>query len=149
MNSVYDRAGEARVARVLTYFRKIDAGDPTVFDLFTDDVEMYFPKFGMARGKEDMRRFSNIMQRHLMKLEHDIASFNILIDGDQVVVEGTERGVTRDGEHWPDGVISQGRFCNVFKFQELLISRLFIYVDPDYTNADLERLAVFREVGPR
>lgn len=40
-----------RLETVNTYFRKVDARDPTVLDLFTDDAQMFFPKFGLAHGK--------------------------------------------------------------------------------------------------
>jgi len=132
-----------RIRIVETYFRKIDAKDATVFDLFTEDVQMLFPKFGYGYGKADMIRFSEIMGRHLERLEHDIENFNYIVAGDSVVVEGTERGVTRNGVHWPDGRISEGRFCNVFEFRGGLIRRVFIYVDPDYTSADQDRIAIF------
>lgn len=135
---------ETGIRIVETYFRKIDAKDATVLDLFTEDVQMFFPKFGYGYGKADMIQFSEIMGRHLEQLEHDIENFNYIVAGDSVVVEGRERGVTRAGVNWPDGRISDGRFCNVFEFRSSLISRVFIYVDPDYTSADWDRIAIFR-----
>ncbi len=33
------------------YYRRADAGQPDVVDLFTEDVEIFFPKFGVGRGK--------------------------------------------------------------------------------------------------
>jgi len=132
-----------RLRIVESYFRRVDDRDPTLIDLFTDDVEMFFPKFGVGYGKEDMVAFSKIMGDYLTCIEHDIDAFNYIISGNHVVVEGTERGVTRDGVEWPDRRISEGRFCNVFEFDGKLISRVFIYVDPDYTSADKERIDVF------
>lgn len=125
-----DASTEERLRIVESYFRKVDDRDPTVVDLFTDDVEMFFPKFGVGRGKEDMIAFSKLMEEHLECLKHDIEAFNYIVSKDCVVVEGTERGVTRDGVQWPDGRISEGQFCNVFEFEGKLICRVFIVRRP-------------------
>jgi len=37
---------------VKQYFAKSDAGDPTTIEMFTDDMELRFPKFGTRVGKE-------------------------------------------------------------------------------------------------
>lgn len=66
------------------------------------------------------------------------------VDGDRIAVEGQERGVTRAGETWPDGMVSEGRFCNVFEFEGLLIARAYIYVDPDFIGADAHTLSLYR-----
>jgi hypothetical protein len=60
------------------------------------------------------------------------------------VVEGTESGVAGDGTPWPDGEVSQGRFCNVFEFNGDLISALRIYVDPDFTSSHQDRIRQLR-----
>ncbi|MCA0891783.1 hypothetical protein [Qipengyuania flava] len=52
----------------------------------------------------------------------------------------TEFGETIAGEKWPDYDISHGRFCSVFEFDGLVITRMYIYVDPDFTSADKERI---------
>lgn len=70
---------------------------------------------------------------------HDVENLHILVAGDHVIVEGTERGMTRSGRTWPDGVVSTGRFCNVFEFDSLLIRRLHIYVDPSFTSSHQEQ----------
>lgn len=123
-----------RIEVVREYFRRADAGDPALLDLYTDDVELFFPKFGLGRGKQDMAEFARRLWAGLEWLAHDIDSLHILVAGDHIVVEGTERGRTRSGQEWPDGTISTGRFCDVFAFDGLLISRVHIYVDPDFTN---------------
>lgn len=139
-----DADSHDRVATINTYFRKVDARDPTVLDLFTDDVQMFFPKFGLARGKAALMEFSERLAGELEMLEHDIDGFHHIVAGNIVVVEGTERGVTRSGVRWPDGFVSQGRFCNVFEFDGALIRRMHIYVDPDYTSADQDRIRMLR-----
>ncbi|WP_394842612.1 nuclear transport factor 2 family protein [Pendulispora brunnea] len=136
---------EARKKAIQNYFRWVDDGDPRLFDLFTDDVEFFFPKFGRARGKDAVRRFGAAFQALSAKLEHDIEGLRYIVsDDDSIAVEGQEWGVTPDGVSWPDGTINQGRFCNVFQFEGNLIRRTYIYVDPDFTNADETRLKALR-----
>ncbi|QRK08844.1 nuclear transport factor 2 family protein [Archangium violaceum] len=134
----------SRLRAVQDYFRKVDLRDPGIMELFTDDVQLFFPKFGVSRGKAGLARFSQLLTSYLESIEHDIEGFRYVVSGDSIVVEGTERGVTRDGVHWPDNEISQGRFCNVFEFEGPLIRRVHIYVDPDFTSADLERVRLLR-----
>ncbi|HWL84319.1 MAG TPA: nuclear transport factor 2 family protein [Polyangiaceae bacterium] len=137
-------ARDERLNVVDTYFKRVDARDPRLLDLFTEDVQFFFPKFGLARGKAALAQLGERLAAQLESLEHDIDRFNYIVSGDFVVVEGTERGLTRDGLHWPDGVISQGRFVDVFEFDGVLIRRLYVYVDPDFTNADRERVRALR-----
>ncbi|WP_454812996.1 nuclear transport factor 2 family protein [Labrys neptuniae] len=136
-----------RIETIRSYFRLVDARDPALLDLFTDDVRFYFPKFGMAAGKAAVAGFGERIARELRSLIHDIDGLIFTVDGDRIVVEGQEAGVTMAGESWPDGEISQGRFCNVFEFDGSLISRTYIYVDPDFTSADQPRLQRYRDGG--
>jgi hypothetical protein len=77
---------------------------------------MRFPKYGMTKGKAGIARFGEVLAAHLQNLTHAIEEFRYHVSGDVVVVEGTELGVAGDGTPWPDGEVSQGRFCNVFEF---------------------------------
>ncbi len=144
MTKTVDADSNDRLETVNTYFRKVDARDPTLLDLFTDDVQMFFPKFGLVHGKAALVKWDETMASELESIEHDIDAFNYIVSGNFIVVEGTERGVTRNGEHWPDGVVSQGRFCSVFEFDGTLIQRMHIYVDPDFTSADQDRIRILR-----
>lgn len=140
----FDASDDDRLKAIDTYLRKVDARDPTVLDVFTDDVQMFFPKFGLAHGKAALAKLSETLTGELASIEHDIDGFHYIVSGNFVVVEGTERGVTRNGVYWPDGVVSEGRFCNVFEFDGVLIQRRHIYVDPDYTSADQDRIRMLR-----
>ena len=125
-----------------TYFRKVDAGefDSEYYGLFTEDVELYFPKFGFGKGKEGIKQFGVAMSGFLRGLTHDIENFNYVISDNTVVVEGTEKGITIDGKEWPDNATAFGKFCNVFEFEGELIKRIHIYVDPDVTSEDAVRM---------
>lgn len=133
-----------RIAIIRSYFHKVDARDGSLADLFTEDVDVFFPKFGRARGKAALARFGECMGRQLRSLEHDIDGLVFTVAGARIAVEGLERGVTQDGVPWPDGTISEGRFCNVFEFDGTLISRIFIYVDPDFSSADERAVRLLR-----
>ncbi|MGK5440387.1 nuclear transport factor 2 family protein [Micromonospora sp. URMC 105] len=125
-------------ARAQEYFRLVDAGDPALLDLFTDDATAYFPKFGLARGKAEIGQLAQTLGALGGRFEHDDLHF--ISSGSTVVVEGRERGVMPDGTRWPDGTISQGAFCNVFEFRDGLINRVAIYADPDFASQDTDRI---------
>jgi len=121
------------------YFTKGDAGDLTILDLFSDDVQLYFPKFGTRTGKNEVVAFIQGLMGNLGGLKHDVEQYTYIAVGNTVVVEGTESGVMKNGSHWPVEGRSEGRFCNVFDFSNDLISRVHIYVDPDFAGDDNER----------
>lgn len=144
---------QQRINNAVDYFRRVDRADPTVLDLFTDDATLYFPKFGEVRGKAGIGAFAQAFGSEIVAIEHDIEHFDIYPSGDVVVVEGREKGHSRSGGAWPDGVLSQGRFCNVFVFEGERIKKLSIYTDPDFNSDDAPRVAwakSFREAlaGP-
>ncbi|MFC3149776.1 nuclear transport factor 2 family protein [Litoribrevibacter euphylliae] len=133
------------VQRAIEYFEKIDAGDESYLALFSEDVRFFFPKFGTHQGKQSLIRFGERIGSSLSQIQHDIANFNFIEAGNMLVVEGQESGVMADGTVWPDGKVSQGRFCSVFEFSGGLINRMFIYVDPDFPSTDSARISVLSE----
>jgi hypothetical protein len=44
--SITSNIRERREEITVDYFRRVDAGDPTVIDLFTEDAQMFYPKSG-------------------------------------------------------------------------------------------------------
>jgi ketosteroid isomerase-like protein len=132
---------QARRIDVATeYFRLVDKADPAVLDLFVDDAQMFFPKFGLAKGKAQVGSFAQGFAAGIASIEHDIPAFNIMSSGDFVIIEGQVKGVTASGAAFPDGIYSQGRFCNVFEFEGEQIKRVHIYEDPDFGSADTDRV---------
>lgn len=142
MSDILDKQ---RIAIIRSYFRKVDERDDRLADLFTENVEFFFPKFGTAHGKAALARFGERIGRQMRSLEHDIDGLVFTVAGDRIAVEGQERGVTNDGLSWPDGTISDGRFCNMFEFDGSLVSRVFVYVDPDFTSADERLVRLLRD----
>ncbi len=123
---------QVRVARA--YFARVDAGDPALLDLFTDDVQVYFPKVGTARGKAALARLVQALTTAVRSFVHDPRAMVFTQAGDRLVVEGTEAGVLADGTPWPAGARSEGRYCNVFEFRGPLVRRLHVYADPDFAG---------------
>ncbi|MFI6357997.1 nuclear transport factor 2 family protein [Streptomyces sp. NPDC050743] len=122
------------------YFRLVDATDPAVLDLFTDDARMFFPKFGFAAGKDQIGTFAQGPGRGISKIEHDIPGFTVLSSGNHVAVEAV-KGTTASGVDFPDRVSSFGLFCNVLKFEGERIRRVHIYEDPDFASTHTRGVA--------
>jgi ketosteroid isomerase-like protein len=129
---------DARIALLRAYFRLSDQGSPQVLDLFHEDVEFYFPKFGFGVGRQAFVEFIKGFEGTLEFILHDYDTLAFIAAGDQVVVEGTSRGKL-SGHSWVAGESAGGRFCNVFTFRGDRISKLHVYLDPDYTGLDTPR----------
>ena len=128
-----------RIEVATDYFRKIDSGDPAILDIMTDDVEVYFPKFGIGYGKAAFGDVAKGLMGSLQSIRHDLDQMRFHVAGDHVIVEGFESGVMADGTPWPVEGRSEGRFANVFEFEGELIKRVFVYVDPDFASTHQER----------
>lgn len=124
---------------VREYFSRVDAGRADTLDLFTDDFEFFFPKFGVGRGKEAFGILIEGLLGSLKGIAHPVEQLRIF-DSDAVVAEGVTSGETKDGTHWHGGQTPGGRFCTIFEFSGELISRMFVYTDPDYGGHDKDRL---------
>jgi ketosteroid isomerase-like protein len=133
-------ADSDQIRAVKKYFKRIDRGDMTVLDLFADDFSFYFPKFGIGRGREQFRAFGGGLMASLQSIGHDIDTMAFIESGRHVVVEGTTAGVDGEGNAWSGGTTPGGRFCSVYAFDdERRITRMSIYLDPDYTGLDADR----------
>ena len=135
---------EQRKSVALEYLKAFDNGGTTstggsILDLFADDAQVCFPKWGLATGKEQIGRLFGDVGGTIRSILHDYASFNWVMTGtDTFVCEGTSAGEHRDGS-WRAGVTHGGRWCDVFEVRDLLIQRCFIYLDPDYAGRDTDR----------
>ena len=120
------------------YFLRADQGRPDVLDLFHEDMEIYFPKFGFGQGRQSFLDFVKGFAGSLEFIRHDYDRLVFLPSGDHLVVEGSSRG-SMSGTSWEGGKTPGGRFCNVFKFRDGRISSVHIYLDPDYVGEDEPR----------
>jgi hypothetical protein len=129
---------DKRIQVTREYFRLADQGRREVLELFHDEAEIYFPKFGFGFGRQSLFEMVKGFDGVLEFIRHDYDELTFIPAGDYVVVEGTSRG-RLSGKTWAGGETPGGRFCNLFKFRGDLISSLHIYLDPDYTGEDAPR----------
>ena len=137
---------EQRKSVALEYLKAYDNGGVTsdggsILDLFASDAQVYFPKWGLANGREEIGKlFADVGSRG-KSIQHHYASFVwIFSGGDTFACEGTSHGEHADGP-WRAGVPEwgAGRWCDVFEVRDWLIQRCFIYLDPDYAGKDTAR----------
>ena len=137
---------EQRKSVALEYLKALDNGGATstggnVFDLFADDAQVFFPKWGLANGKDEIGRWVSEVGSTLKGITHHFSEFNWIFSGTDVIVcEGTSHGQHQDGP-WRAGdpEWGAGRWCDVFEIRDFKIQRCFIYLDPDYAGRDVER----------
>lgn len=137
---------EQRKSVALEYLKAFDNGGVTstggsILDLFADDAQVYFPKWGLAEGHEQIGQLFGDVGGTIKSIKHHYAQFNwIFSRSDLVVVEGTSHGEHADGP-WRAGVPewAAGRWCDVFEIRDWKIHRCFIYLDPDYAGQDTAR----------
>ena len=127
-------AEESNIETVKEYFRRVDAGSDNLADLFTDDVEVYFPKFGIASGKAAFTELATGLLTRIGQISHDVESVHWVANDNDVIAEGTSSGTTQSGASWTGGRTPGGRFCNVVHFRDGKIDRLHIHLDPDYVG---------------
>ena len=137
---------EQRKSVAIEYLKAFDNGGKTsdggsIFDLFADDTQVYFPKWGIANGKEELKQMFTDVGGTLKSIRHNYSDFNFIMTGtDRFVVEGTSYGEHRDGPWRADQPPwGAGRWCDVFEVRDFKIQRVFIYLDPDYAGKDTER----------
>jgi ketosteroid isomerase-like protein len=129
---------QEKIAIAREYFIRADQGRSDVLDLFDEDGEIYFPKFGFGYGRQSLFEMIKGFEGVLDYIRHDYDNLNFIPSGDYLVVEGTSQG-EMSGKSWEGGKTPGGRFCNVFKFRNERIISLHIYLDPDYTGDDKAR----------
>jgi hypothetical protein len=124
-----------QVEAVKEYFRRGDAGDFAA-ELFAQDFQFYFPKYGVGRGAEAFFELASGMRQRVVKRSaHHVDELLFVEQGNYVVVEGTTEGTDVDGVEWHGGRTRGGRFCSLFRFgSDGLIERMHVYLDPDYTG---------------
>jgi hypothetical protein len=135
---------EQRKSVALEYLKAFDnkgvtSSGGSILDLFADDAQVFFPKWGLANGKDQIGQLFTDFGGGIKHILHDYAAFNWIMTGTDVfAVEGTSAGEHKEGP-WRAGVTHAGRWCDVFEVRDFLIQRCFIYLDPDYAGRDTSR----------
>jgi hypothetical protein len=137
---------EQRKSVAIEYLKAFDNAGVTsdggsILDLFASDAQVYFPKWGVARGKDQIGQLFGDVGGTIKSIVHHYSNFNWIFSGeDFIVAEGTSHGEHRDGA-WRADVPEHGagRWCDVFEIRDWKIQRVFIYLDPDYAGKDIAR----------
>jgi hypothetical protein len=98
------------------YFTRADQGRQDILELFHEDAEVYFPKFGFGFGRNSFLEMVKGFEGALEYIQHDYDRFTFIPSADYLVVEGTSQG-RMSGKPWAGGKTPGGRFCNIFKFR--------------------------------
>jgi len=69
---------EQRKSVALEYLKRLDRGE-NFFDLFSDDAQVFYPKWGLANGKGEIERLFSDAATFLKAIRHDYAYFNYII----------------------------------------------------------------------
>src|SRR4249920_3746003 len=97
-----------RKAVALEYLKAFDnagvtASGGSILDLFAMDAQVYFPKWGVAKGRDEISRMFGDVGATIRSILHDYHTFNYVMTGtDTFAVEGTSIGENRDGA-WKAG----------------------------------------------
>ncbi|MBN3789125.1 nuclear transport factor 2 family protein [Burkholderia sp. Ac-20353] len=129
---------EQRKALALEYLKRLDRGE-NILDLFDEHAEVYFPKWGLARGKQEIEKLFSDLMTIIDGVLHETSYLNVIQQGDLVCVEGLSSGKLKNGAQWRAGTTHAGRWCDVFEIRDFRIHRCHIYLDPDYAGADTGR----------
>jgi hypothetical protein len=89
---------EQRKSVVIDYLKAFDRAGKTwdggsILDLFADDAQVYFPKWGVAYGKQEIGQMFGDIGSTIKSIKHHFSHFNFIFSGsDLVVCEGTSEG---------------------------------------------------------
>jgi hypothetical protein len=119
-----------RIAR--EYFMRADHGRPDILELFHEDAEVYFPKFGSGFGRNSFLEMVKGFEGSLEYIQHDYDRLNFISSGDYLVVEGTSQG-RMAGKSWAGGKTPGGGF----------LQRLHISSGPNIQRVRLSRSRLY------
>ena len=109
-----------------------------IFASLTDDIVFTYPRWGTARGKEELGKFYQDIGAYVQAISHDPDTFNCLSNNGCVFIEGRSFGQLVDGASWPATGVSGDRFCQFLQIPRRLNSELCVYIDPDYADQTAE-----------
>ena len=115
------------------YLMRLDKGRPDILELFHEDAEVYFPKFGFGFGRNSFLEMVKGFEGALEYIQHDYDRLNFIPSGDYLVVEGTSAG-RMSGKSWAGGQ-------NTWR---PLLQRLQVSRWPNIEPAHLSRSGLYR-----
>jgi len=104
-----ESSDDKKIRALLDYFKLADQGSPEVLDLFHEDVELYFPKFGFGVGRQAFLEFVKGFEGTLEFIRHDYDKLTFISATDHSGLVGSNssvpygralrRGIGRTGAH--------------------------------------------------
>src|SRR5258706_15798372 len=100
---------EQRKSVAVEYLKAFDNAGVTstggsILELFASDAQVYFPKWGLATGHEQIGKLFGHVGGTLKAIQHHFSEFNwIFSGGDRLACEGTRHGEPRNGGGGPGG----------------------------------------------
>jgi len=66
---------------VKEYFHKVGSQDFSLIELFSENVQIYFPKFGIGNGLKDLQQFASVFGGTFDSVRHHLDEFHYIISG--------------------------------------------------------------------
>src|SRR5258705_5057696 len=79
----------AKIKIAREYFMRADQGRPDILELFHEDAEIYFPKFGFGSGRNSFLEMVKGFEGSLEYIQHDYDHLRFIPSADYLVVKGT------------------------------------------------------------
>ena len=136
---------EQRKSVALEYLKAFDNGGVTstggsILDLFAEDAQVYFPKWGLATGKAEIGKlFGDVGGRSSRSLTTTRISTGSSPAATCLSSRARATASIRTVRGARESRMGAGRWCDVFEIRDWLIQRCFIYLDPDYAGRDTAR----------
>ena len=138
---------EQRKSVAIEYLKAFDNGGVTssggsILDLFATDAQVYFPKWGVATGRDQIGKLFGDVGATLKSIAHHFSRIQLGVLGQRP--GGVRRHQPRRAPATAPGAPAcpsgaAGRWCDVFEIRDWQIQRCFIYLDPDYAGKDTAR----------
>jgi hypothetical protein len=85
-----DDQEKIKIAR--EYFMRAEQGRPDILELFQEDAEVHFPKFGFGFGRNSFLEMVKGFEGALEFIQHDYDRLTFIPSADYLIVEGTSHG---------------------------------------------------------
>jgi len=100
---------QEKIAIAREYFIRADQGQADVLELFHEDADFYFPKFGFGLGRQSLFEMVKGFDGVLEYIRHDYDDLIFIPSGDYLVGEGTPQG-KMSCKSWEGGEDSRRTF---------------------------------------
>ncbi len=107
------------------YYKNVSTRNmDTVNSLFSPNIEVYFPQFGVVKGIENLLKLNKNLTETIDQIDYDYDNFVYTISENRIIVEGIESGTLAN-----NNTFMNKRFCSVFEIKNGLIYRMYVYAN--------------------